>query len=141
VHRGKRAIGAIALVVALLTGCAGQVSDEHVVNDPVALESITPELKRITFTEEAVRRLDIRTAPVEILDGRTVIPSSAWFVQPDGTFWVYISPQLHVFVRHQISIESDDGVRTVLKAGPPPDTHVVTVGAPELLGAEFEIGH
>jgi hypothetical protein len=141
VNRGSAGIVAGALAITLLTGCAGQVSDEHVVNDPVTLETITPDLKQITLTEQATKRLQIQTVPVEVQNGRTVIPSTAWFVQPGGTFWVYTSPEPQVFVRHQITIESDDGVRTVLAAGPPPGTQVVAVGAPELLGAEFEIGH
>lgn len=140
-NRGRHGILAAIVAVALLTGCAGQVSDEHVINEPVTLEAITPDLHRVAMTEHAIRRLGIETAPVQVEGTRTVIPSSAWFVQPDGTFWVYTNPEPRVFVRHEISIESDDGVRTFLTAGPPPGTHVVTVGVPELLGAEFEIGH
>lgn len=131
----------VALLVALLSACAGQVSDEHVIDEPVTLTPVGADLKQVTLTEHAAKRLDIQTAPVAVEAGRTVIPSSAWFVQPDGKFWVYTSPQPLVFVRHEISIESDDGARTFLTAGPPPGTQVVTVGVPELLGAEFEIGH
>jgi hypothetical protein len=141
VKRGNPVLAAVALVVALLSACAGPVSDEHVIDEPVMLEAVGANLKQITLTEHAVERLDIQTAPVAAEGGRTVIPSSAWFVQPDGRFWVYTSPKPLVFVRHEIRIETDDGARTFLTAGPPPGTQVVTVGVPELLGAEFEIGH
>jgi hypothetical protein len=141
VNRGKVRIAVVGLVVALLSACAGQVSDEHAINEPVKLEPVSADLHRVILTEQATKRLDIQTAAVEVSNGRTAIPSSAWFVQPDGRFWVYTNPESLVFVRHEISIESDDGVRTFLTAGPPPGTQVVTVGVPELLGAEFEVGH
>jgi hypothetical protein len=136
---GKAAI--VVILAALLSACAGGVSDEHVIEEPVTLEPAGADLKRITLTERANERLNIQTVPVTAEAGRTVIPSTAWFVQPDGTFWVYTSPEPLVFLRHEIRIETDDGARTFLIAGPPPGTQVVTVGVPELLGAESEIGH
>jgi hypothetical protein len=138
-RRGSRgaALAAIATVL-LLSACGGAVSDEHVVEEPVTVEQV---LGRVTLTEEASRRLDIRTAKVLPVGERLAIPSSAWFVQPDGTYLVYTNPEPLVFLRHQISVEADDGRRTLLTSGPPAGTRVVTVGVPELLGAEFEIGH
>ena len=144
VKRGSCAAMAAAAVAAtamLLAGCAETASDDHEVVEPVVLESAGADLMRITLTEHAAERLDIQTAPVAAEGGRTVIPSDAWFVQDDGSLWVYVSPEPLVFVRHGISIESDDGTHAVLTAGPPPGTQVVTVGVPELLGAESEIGH
>jgi hypothetical protein len=141
VKRGSRAIVALAAVAALLSGCGETPSDAHVIDEPVMLDPAGAGLTRITLTKEASERLNIQTVPVATEGGRTVIPSTAWFVQSDGSFWVYISPEPLVFVRHEISIETDDGARAFLTAGPPPGTHVVTVGVPELLGAESEIGH
>jgi hypothetical protein len=136
--RGSPRVAIAAIAVVLLPACGGAVSDEHVIDEPVAVEQV---LARVTLTEEASRRLGIRTVRVLAVGERLAIPSSAWFVQPDGTFWVYTNPEPLVFVRHQISIEADDGSRTLLTDGPPAGTRVVTVGVPELLGAEFEIGH
>jgi hypothetical protein len=141
--RGNRAIAATSVIAALLlTACGGTVSDEHEINEPATVQHIEgTDLARVTLTRRAAERLDIQTAPVETDGSRIVIPSAAWFVQPDGTFWVYTSPEPLVFVRHKISVEHDDGARTFLIEGPSPGTQVVTVGVPELLGAEFEIGH
>ncbi|MGH3927093.1 MAG: hypothetical protein ACRDTT_30205 [Pseudonocardiaceae bacterium] len=126
----------------LLPACGEAVSDKHEIVEPATLEQVEgTDLKRVTLTQRAAERLGIQTAPVETDGSRTVVPSAAVFVQPDGTLWVYTSPEPLVFVRHQISVEQDDGARTFLTNGPPPGTQVATVGVPELLGAEFEIGH
>ncbi|MGH8929816.1 MAG: hypothetical protein ACRDZO_04040 [Egibacteraceae bacterium] len=126
----------------LLPACGGPVSDEHEINEPVTLEHVEgSDIARVTLTQRAAERLDIQTAPVQADGNRSVVPSAAVFVQPDGTFWVYTSPEPLVFVRHEIIVDHDDGARTFITAGPPLGTQVVTVGVPELLGAEYEIGH
>lgn len=73
--------------------------------------------------------------------GRTVVPYSAVLYDSHGETWVYTSPQPLVFVRHRIEIDHIEGNRAVLRTGPPVGTTVVTVGAAELLGTEFEVGH
>lgn len=126
----------------VLAGCGGAVSDEHEIDEPVTLVPVEgTDLTRVILTEHASERLGIQTARVASDGTRTVIPSDALFVQPDGTFWVYVNPEPLVFVRHEIVLENDDGERAVLTAGPPAGTEVVTVGVPELLGAEYEVGH
>lgn len=142
-RRGSRRLAVAPLIaVLLLPACGGAVSDEHEINEPVTVEDIEGAgVARVRMTARAAERLGIQTAPVETDGARTVVPSAAVLVQPDGTFWVYTSPEPLVFVRHQISVERDDGARTFLTDGPPPGTQVATVGVPELLGAEFEIGH
>jgi hypothetical protein len=140
--RGRGGVAAILFISVLLSACGGAVSDEHEIIEPVTVEHMEgTDVARITLTKRAAERLDIQSAPVETEGNRMVIPSAAWFVQPDGTFWVYTNPEPLVFVRHKISVEHDDGTRTFLTEGPSPGTQVVTVGVPELLGAEFEIGH
>jgi hypothetical protein len=61
-------------------------------------------------------------------------------VDPDGVFWVYTNPEPLVFLRQEITIAREERDRTFLSAGPPPGSDVVTVGVPELYGAEYEIG-
>jgi hypothetical protein len=73
--------------------------------------------------------------------GRTVVPYAAVLYDSHGETWVYTSPQPLVFVRHRIEIDHIEGDRAVLRSGPPVGTTVVTVGAAELLGTEFEVGH
>lgn len=72
---------------------------------------------------------------------RLVVPYAAVLYDSKGETWVYTSPQPLVFVRHRISIDYIRGDQVVLSAGPPVGTTIVTVGAAELLGTEFEVGH
>jgi hypothetical protein len=53
---------------------------------------------------------------------------------------VYTEPDTDVFVRAEISVVDTDGVNSVLSAGPPADTSVVTVGVAELYGTELGVG-
>jgi hypothetical protein len=140
---GRRGIAAIPLIAALLvSACGGAVSDEHETDEPVTIEHLEgSDVARLTLTQQAAERLDIQTAPVEADGSRMLLPSAAVFVEPDGTFWVYTNPESLVFVRHKISVDHDDGNHAFVTDGPPPGTQVVTVGVPELLGAEYEIGH
>ena len=125
----------------LLPACGGAVSDEHEIDEPVTIEHVEgSDIARVTLTQRAAERLGIQTAVVQADGDWGVVPSAAVFVQPDGTFWVYTSPEPLVFVRHEIVVDHDDGARTFITAGPPLGTQVVTVGVPELLGAEYEIG-
>jgi hypothetical protein len=136
-------VAALPLIaVMLLSSCGEPVSDEHVIDEPATIEEIEgTEVARITLTQRAAERLDIQTAPVEALENRLIVPFSAVLVDPEGVFWVYTNPEPLVFVRHEISIVHEEGDQTFLSEGPPPGTNVVTVGVPELYGAEYEIGH
>lgn len=106
-------------------------------------------LSRVTLTTRAAQRLDIKTAPAsEAVVARSpngtqrkVVPYAAVLYDAQGDTWVYTSPEPHVFVRHAVSIDYIDGDLAVLSDGPPTGTEVVTVGAAELFGTEFEIGH
>jgi hypothetical protein len=67
-----------------------------------------------------------------------VIPYQAVIYGVDGTPWTYTSPEPRTFIRARIQVDSIQGVTAVLSEGPPAGTLVVTVGAEELFGAEFE---
>jgi hypothetical protein len=132
----------LLMATLLLSACGGAVSDEHVVNEPVRVEPIKgTDLSRVTLTARAAGRLDIRTAPVEESGKWMVVPSGALLVDPNGDYWVYTNPEPFVFVRHEISIDHEDGDQAFLLAGPPAGTQVATVGVAELYGAEFGMGH
>lgn len=103
------------------------------------------ELHKVTLTARAAERLDIKTDRVQdmMMGGakRKVVPYAAVLYDARGETWVYTNPEPLVFVRHAIHIEYIRGDRAVLSQGPPTGAAVVTVGAAELFGAEFEIGH
>jgi hypothetical protein len=140
---GRRSMAAIPIIAALLLSACGEApSDEHVIDEPLTLEAVEgTELTRVTLTASAAERLGIETTPVAQTGNRTVVPPSAVLVDPEGGLWVYTSPELLVFVRHEITIANEERDRTFLSSGPPVGTDVVTVGVPELYGAEYEIGH
>ena len=58
---------------------------------------------------------------------------------PNGETWIYTSPKPRTFTRQGITVDSIDGSRAVLSAGPAAGTQTVTVGAQELWGAELGI--
>jgi hypothetical protein len=72
---------------------------------------------------------------------RTVVPYAAVLYDSHGDTWVYTSPEALVFIRHKVKIEYIEGDRAVLSEGPAVGMNVVTIGAAELLGTEFEVGH
>jgi hypothetical protein len=73
---------------------------------------------------------------------RKVVPEGAVVFDPHGEAWVYTNPEPLVFIRHAVEIDRINGDGTVaLTDGPPAGTVIVTVGAPMLLGTEFEVGH
>ena len=100
------------------------------------------EPTRLTLTEEAARRLDIQTAPVQgvELNGtqQRIIPYAAVLYDTQGATWTYTNSEPLVFVRHPIMVDHIEGDRAVLSDGPASGIAVVTVGAQELYGAELE---
>ena len=113
---------------------------------PAHVEAIAgTDLHKVTLSARAAERLDIKTDRVQetVVGGakRKVVPYAAVLYDARGANWVYTSPEPLVFVRHRIAVDYISGDRAVLSQGPPAGTAVVTVGAAELFGAEFEIGH
>ncbi len=124
----------------------GGGSARAAVEEPAHVESIAgTDLHRVILSKKAAERLDIQTAGVrdeqigETL--RRVIPYGAVIYHSDGTTWTYINPEPLVFVRHHITVEAIRGNDAVLTDGPPADTAVVAVGAAELYGTEYGVGH
>jgi hypothetical protein len=103
------------------------------------------ELSRVTLSEKAAQRLGIQTAKVgtEERDGapQQAIPYGAVLYDQNGAAWTYTSPEPLTFVRHAITIDAIDGDRAWLSEGPPDGTAVVSVGAAELYGTEYKVGH
>lgn len=138
--RSALSAGALALLV---SACAGAVSDEYVIeNDPGSVEHIEgSELSKVSLTQKAMERLDVRTAAVGGNAGGVLVPQEATFVDPDGRWWVYTNPEPLVFVRQEIEIEREHEGKVLISHGPRPGTDVVVVGVAELYGIEAEVGH
>jgi hypothetical protein len=149
---------AVLVVAALtLTSCAealGEGGADSGEPDPATVELVAgTQVNRITLTELAAERLGIETTQVRdaAADGRrptggtvalqeTVIPYSAVIYDPEGDAWTYTSPEPLVFVRERIVVDRIVGNSALLDDGPATGTTVVTVGASELWGTEYEVG-
>ena len=140
-HR-LRLAGLAGVAVLGLSSCGDSKSDSAEKPAPASLEEVAEgEIGRITLTEDAARRLDIQTAEVDAGAGSGLqVPFGAVIYQPDGTTWVYASPETLVFKREPIDVERIDGDVAVARSGPAAGTPVVTVGAAELWGFEFGVG-
>ena len=140
---GRVAAGVVAAL--LLAGCEKAATQESggggpaVVEEPVA----GTEVARVTLTQDAAARIDVQTRAVRALSGHKgelQIPYAAVLYDPEGQTWTYTNPEPLVFLRAPIDVVHIVGRRAVLSKGPLPGTKVVTVGAAELLGAEYEVG-
>jgi hypothetical protein len=141
-RRLNRSIPALVAFSALMLSACGQVANEQTESGPALVEEIDgSSLKRVTLTDEAAERIGIETATVASgAAGRIMVPTSTVLYDPDGQAWVYTNPEGNVFLRAQITVVGTDGDETVLSAGPPADTRVVTVGVAELYGTELGVG-
>ncbi|MGH2706821.1 MAG: hypothetical protein ACRDJG_02685 [Actinomycetota bacterium] len=136
----------LAVASLALSGCT-KASVEVAREEPAKIERVEgTNLKRLILSKSAVKRLDIQTALVhdQTAPGgaaRKVIPYAAVIYDPTGDTWTYTNPTARTFLRHRIQVDDIEGDLAVLSDGPPSGTPVVTVGAAELFGIEFEVGH
>ncbi|HEU4356231.1 MAG TPA: hypothetical protein VFT27_11645 [Actinomycetota bacterium] len=139
------ALVALALIV---PGCTSGSADGSA-EGGTPLATVEPidgtDVALVTLSEEAADRIDVQTVAVVDASGtgdrsRTVIPYAAVLYDPSGATWTYTSPEPLVFVRAPIDIVRIQGDDALLSDGPPTGTQVVTVGAAELLGTEYEVG-
>ena len=144
--RHHRMAAALVVLALALPACTSAAAEEEGTSDIATVEPIDgSDVARVTLSEEAAQRLDIQTAPVQDLAGqgpkqRSAIPYAAVLYGPTGDTWTYTNPEPLVFVRAPIDVVQIQGERAVLSEGPPAGTEVVTVGAAELLGTEYEVG-
>lgn len=148
VEMSYRVRGTVALLVVLglaLAGCAQPAADAIAEDPPAVVEPIEgSDLSRITLTAKAAERIGIVMAKVALAPAgsgtdATAIPYGAVLYDIDGAAWTFTSPEPLVFVRQAIDVDSIRGDVAVLSDGPPAGTEVVTVGAAELLGAEYGV--
>ena len=144
-QHSNRCMVAILIIAGLQLSACERKSDKPPKIEPAHVEHVEgTELSRVTLTARAAERLDIKTVPVRdvyLSPLRKIVPYGAVLYDAHGGTWVYTSPEPLVFVRHRIIVDYIEEDRAVLSDGPPTGTEVVSVGAAELFGTEFEIGH
>jgi hypothetical protein len=135
--------GLVIGVAVVLVGCGTDAPAET----PPALVTSVPgsQVPRLQLTERAIQRLGVVTRPVRDKttaghrSGPEVIPYSAVVYDTDGSTWTYVNTAARTYQRRPVTITAINGDIAVLAAGPPVGTPVVTVGAAELLGTEYNI--
>lgn len=141
-ERRRAPVLAVAALALALAGCAkAPAEDEGDGPDAVHVQRVAgTERPRITLTQSAVDRLDVRLEPVSADGNGTAIPYAAVLYDPAGATWTFVSSRPRVFSREPITVARIDGDKAFLTAGPPVGTRVVTVGGAELYGAELGVG-
>jgi hypothetical protein len=140
-------VAALAASVLLLAACQQPKATKHA-EHPAEVKKIEgTELSRLTLSEKAMQRLDLKTDRVReqqvsrSASPRKVVPYGSLIYDPQGRTWIYTSPETRTFVRHKVDVDYIEKDIAILKAGPPAGTVVVSVGVAELYGAEFKVGH
>jgi hypothetical protein len=111
-------------------------------HDPAELEPIKgTDVHRVRLDAEGAERIGLQTAPIRQNGQGTVIPHGAVIYDADGETFTYTAPEPLTYVRQSISIDHVVGDSVMLSDGPPAGTEVVTVGAAEIYGSEFEVAH
>jgi hypothetical protein len=136
-------VAAALLGVLLLSHGANTPAAPVAEEEPARVEKIAgTDDSRVVLSKAAAARLGIQTASIAAQPGHPghrVIPYAAVLYDPEGKTFAYTSPAPLIFVRRPIGVESIAGADAVLSTGPPSGTSVVTVGAAELLGAEYGV--
>jgi hypothetical protein len=148
-QRSKRWLAAAGLLVVglQLSACTqGSAEGESAKIEPAKVEHVEgSDVSRLTLTAKAAERLGIQTTAVRATKvagkSRTVIPYGAVLYDANGDTWVYVARESRSYVRERIKVQYIQGGQAVLTDGPAPGTAVVTVGAAELYGTEFGVGH
>ena len=109
---------------------------------PAKLEPIKgTDVQRVIFDAVAAKRVGLKTAQIRQNGQEMVIPYDAVIYGADGNTYAYTSPEPLTYVRQEISIDNVVGDSVMLSDGPPAGTEVVTIGAAEVYGTEFEVAH
>jgi hypothetical protein len=111
-------------------------------HEPAKLEPIKgTDVHRVILDAEGAKRIGLQTAQIRQNGQGTVLPYDAVIYDADGETFTYTAPEPLTFVRQKIVIDHVVGDSAMLSDGPPAGTEVVTVGAAEVYGSEFEVAH
>jgi hypothetical protein len=151
-HKRRRQLRAACTGLVLIAGVAslsacGEASTGYDYetashHEPAKLEPIKgTDVHRVIFDAEGAERVGLQTAPIRQNGEQTVIPYDAVIYLSDGKTYTYTAPEPLTYVRQEIDIDDVVGDSAMLSDGPPVGTEVVTVGAAEVYGTEFEVAH
>ncbi|MHA7223867.1 hypothetical protein ACX80S_16345 [Arthrobacter sp. RHLT1-20] len=134
-----------AALLFTLPGCAqpAAVSASVSLDDPAKVEkNATTGIAKLTLTEKGLERLELKSDTVKPGTGTDVLlPYASLLYDANGKTWVYTNPAPRVYQRQAVTVTKVESGVVTATAGPPAGTAVVTVGAAELFGAEFDTAH
>ena len=146
--RSELWMAVLAVSGSLMFAACQKKAATHKAEHPAKVEAIEgSDLKKLTLTEKAIERLDLKTDEVReqrvssSAPAQLVVPYSSLIYDPQGNTWVYTSPQPATFVRHKVEVDHIEGDFVTLKDGPSAGTVVASRAVAELYGAEFKVGH
>jgi len=140
-HINRWAVAVVVVVSLQFTACQREHSTHHAEHPAEIVKIEGSDLSRVTLTERAVQRLDLKTDQVREQAGKRVVPYSSLIYDPMGQTWVYTSPETRTFVRYKVAVDKIEGDIALLNVGPPVGTVIASVAVAELYGAEFKVGH
>ncbi|MEU0404300.1 efflux RND transporter permease subunit [Streptomyces sp. NPDC006197] len=147
---GLSAAGVLLAGGASLSACADPQSSaapaaEHSEEPPAEIEEVEEgKIPHLTLAEDTVHRIHLTTEPLRQapLDGagppQTLIPLKAVVYDPEGKTFAFTNPKPFVYLRTPVELGRFGKDDAVVKSGLTAGTPVVTVGAAELLGIEYE---
>src|SRR5690348_8545528 len=101
--RGHNRIAALLITLSLAAaGCAGTsaASSPEEEQPPAQIAEIPgKDVKSVTLSEHADKRLGVETVALEASGAGTTVPYSAVFYTPDGSAWVYTVAKPLTYVR------------------------------------------
>lgn len=142
----------IIVLIGLQSIACQQKQNNYTKIEPAHVDHIEgSELNRLTLTQRAVDRIEIKTDTVSDLQSTVLnnlnskligtVPYSSILYDSNGKSWVYKNSEPLVYSRHEIQVDFIEGNTVALLDGPAPGTTIVTQGAAELFGIEFKVGH
>jgi hypothetical protein len=138
----RRAALALMLAGVGLAGCGSSATSR--ITPPYQVEHIPgSSVTRIVLTPIGAQRIGIQTASAANpgkaagkAGATAVIPYSAVVYDPNGNTSAFTNPSPLTYTEVPITVQTITGQTVYLTQGPSPGTHVVTVGAEELLGVQ-----
>lgn len=156
IRMNQWAAAALCVAIVPLTGCQQQQATYEMIKPATVEEIEDSKVKKLTLTERAMERLDVQLSEVSEQKGprkespQLAVPYGALIYDPDGTEWVYTSPEPRVFIRSKVKVDYIAGdvdlsfesynrakdMVVYLKEGPDVGTKVVSIATLEIYGEE-----
>jgi hypothetical protein len=134
----KVTAAAVMTVLALAPAACKQAEAEEAVHYQAS--KISPGEHghpNVTLTKLGAEQIGLETTPIE---GNRIPYAALLYDAAGGQPYVFVNTKGLTFHRADVEVDRVDGDVVDLAEGPPNGTRVVTVGVPQIHGAELEFG-